>query len=138
MSKDKKGKLKENISKFEHCSLTNIRVYLNSDRYPYHDLYLNFEENKFASLYEMFSNFRASYYQKQHEPVFTPGEFKDVCPITYIDCSHQKISMQSGSVVMRIEFETEKPTEDGTSAYCLILHDKLFSYSPLTKIVRQI
>lgn len=138
LAKDKKGKLKEDMSKFEHCTLTNVRVFLNSERYPYHDLYLNFDENKFASLYEMFTKFRQSYYERFNEPVFTPNEFKSICPIAYIDCSHQKMSMQLGSVVMRIEFETNKATEDGTSAYCLILHDKVFSYSPLTKMVRQV
>lgn len=138
LSKDKRGKIKENMSKFDHCSITNVRVFLNSDRYPYHDLYLNFEENKFASLYEMFTNFRSSYYDKFNEPVFTPNEFKDICPIAYIDCSHQKMTMQAGSVVIRIEFETLKPTEEGTSAYCLILHDKVFNYSPFTKMVRQV
>ena len=139
LSKDKRGKLKEDMSKFEHFSLTNVRVFLNSERYPYNDLYLNFDENQFALMYEMFVKFRPSYYfEKSTEPVFTPAEFKTICPIAYIDCSHQKMNVQSGSVVIRVEFETTKETEKHSSAFCLILHDKLFSYSPLTKMVRQI
>ena len=134
---DRKGHVQKDMSIFDDIGLTNVRVFLNSERYPYHDLYLNFKENKFSSLYEMFSNFRNSYYGTSNEPIFNPMKFKEKCPITHIDCSRQKESLQTGSVVMRIEFETNKSVKKNTSVYCLILHDKVYSYNPLTKIVRQ-
>lgn len=109
-----------------------------SERYPYQDLYLNFKENKFSALYEMFANFRNSYYGTPNEPVFTPEEFKSKIPIVHVYCSHQKESIQTGAVVMRIEFETNSSIAKETSAYCLILHDKLFSYNPVTKLIRQL
>ncbi|KAJ8948172.1 hypothetical protein NQ314_008471 [Rhamnusium bicolor] len=40
----------KDMSKFDNCNLRNIKVFLNSERYPYNDLYLDFTENKFASL----------------------------------------------------------------------------------------
>lgn len=133
---NRKGNVLKDMSQFDHIDLTNIRVFLNTERYPYHDLFLNFKENKYSALYEMYSNFRNSYYGISNEPVFSPELFKVKSPIAYIDCSHQKETLQTGSVVMRIEFETLKTTNKDTSAYCLILHDKIFSYNPLTKIVR--
>uniref|UniRef100_V5I871 Double jelly roll-like domain-containing protein n=1 Tax=Anoplophora glabripennis TaxID=217634 RepID=V5I871_ANOGL len=135
---NRKQKITSDMSWFDNINLTNIRVFLNSERYPYQDLYLNFKAKKLASLYEMFSNFRASYYETTKEPVYTPDEFSSICPIVHIDCSRQKETVQSGSVAMRIEFETSENVDKDTTAYCLILHDRLFRYNPLTKIVRQV
>ncbi|KAJ8949942.1 hypothetical protein NQ314_008088 [Rhamnusium bicolor] len=134
----RRNNVSKDMSKFDNCNLRNIKVFLNSERYPYNDLYLNFKENKFASLYDMFAKFRQSYYELQNESIFTPIEFRNVAPITYIDCSRQKESIQSSPIVMRVEFECSDNILKNTSAYCLILHDKLISYNPLTKIVRQL
>ncbi|CAH1100945.1 unnamed protein product [Psylliodes chrysocephalus] len=135
----RKGKLLKDMSKFDHLNLTNIRAFLNSERYPYQDLHLDFNTDRFATLYEMFANFQESYYHIQtNQPIFTPEEFKNNAPIVHIDCSRQKEILQSGSVVLRIEFETDNNVGNEVSAYCLILHEKEFSYNPLTKIVKQI
>ncbi|XP_023312008.1 uncharacterized protein LOC111692310 [Anoplophora glabripennis] len=135
---DKKNKVTSNMSKFEDCGLTNIRVFLNSERYPYHDLFLDFNNNKFATLYEMFASFRKSFYELENERIFTPKEFKSIAPVTHIDCSHQKETIQSGAVILRIEWEMSSNVPSETTAYCLILHDRLFRYNPLTKIVGQV
>lgn len=135
---DRKGKILKDMSQFDHCDLYNIRLFLNSERYPYNDLYLNFNQNKFASLYEMFADFRKSYYGTSNEPIFSPADYLSKAPITHLDCSHQKDAIQTGSVVLRLEFETNTNIPKNTSAYCLILHDKIFSYNPLTKIVKQL
>ncbi|XP_072375135.1 uncharacterized protein [Diabrotica undecimpunctata] len=135
----RKGKLLKDMSKFDHCNLTNVRVFLNSEKFPYHDLHLDFDTNRFATLYEMFANFQESYYHIQtNQPIFNPEEFKVNTPIAYIDCSRQKEILQRGSVSLRLEFETSKNVGDTVSAYCLILHEKEFNYNPLTKIVRQL
>lgn len=133
----KKNKVTSNMSQFDHVNLTNIRVFLNSERYPYNDLFLDFKNNKYASLYEMFSEFRSSYYEKENEPIFSPKEFKSIAPIAHINCSRQKETLQASSVVLRIEFETNENIPKDTSAYCLVLHDKVYYYNPMTKIVRQ-
>lgn len=136
--KDKKGKNTADMSKFDNCDLRSIRIFLNSERYPYNDLYLDFKNNKFATLYQMFADFQESYYpHKINQPIFNPNEFKDIAPIAHIDCSRQKEALQTGSVIMRIEFETGTPTTPDINAYCLILHEKHYTYNPLTKIVRQ-
>lgn len=135
---NKRGNVGADMSKFDHCNLQNIRVFLNSDKYPYGDLYLDFDSNRFAYLYEMFSSFRKSYYEASVEPLFTPKEFKDNSPITYINCLYQKDAIETGAIELRVQFEVSKDIPDKTSAYCLILHDKMFTYNPLTKTVRQV
>lgn len=132
-----RDKATTDMSKFVDIKLRNIKVYLNSERYPYNDLFLDFDKNKYSLLYDMFSQFQRSYYGTTSEPIFSPREFQLNAPITYIDCSHQKDTIETGPVVMRVEFELHKDLADDVSAYCLVLHDKIFSYNPLTKIVRQ-
>lgn len=135
----KKGVLTSDMSTFDHCDLKNLKVFLNAERYPYSDLNLDFSKSRYATLYKMFANFRESYYHlKSNEPIYNPNQFKKIAPIVHIDCSRQKEVLQTGSISLRLEFETEKPTNSDISAYCLILHEKEFSYSPLTKIVQQL
>lgn len=137
-SEDRKDKLTKDMSQFDHCELRNLTVFLNSKRYPYHDLYLDWDNNKYSTLYEMFSNFQESYYHNRaNMPIFNPQEFKTKAPIVHINCSRQQEAIQSGSVVLRVEFETNKPINKNTTAYCLIFHEKHFSYNPLSKIVKQ-
>ena len=47
-----------NASHFDHCRLQNVKVYLNSQNYPYGNLNLNIDNAQLALLYDM-------YYQSQ-------------------------------------------------------------------------
>lgn len=136
---DRKNNSSKDMSRFDRCDISNVRVYLNSERYPYDNLNINFSSNHFATLYEMYSNFQQSYYDKDSEPLLSPLEYLTDAPLIVIDCSRQKDTLQTSAVEIRIEFETNSNNiPDKTSAYCLILHDRIFSYSPLTKVVRQV
>lgn len=134
---DKRDKIDENVTTFDHCGIRNIHLFLNSERYPYNDLYIDFENNKFASLFEMYSKFRKSYYDLSNEPLFLPNEYKNIAPLIFIDCSFQRDVIQSSNISMRLVFETHKDIPEKTTAYCLILYDKVFTYNPLTKTVKQ-
>lgn len=132
---DRKNKHNKDSSQFDHCNLTNIKLYLNSEIYPYDNLNLNFSNNQWAMLYEMYAQFQLSYYGRQCEPVFTPNNFKKIAPLAVIDCSNQSETLKSGTVDMRLEFETNENIADHTAAYCLILYDRLIKYNPLTSTV---
>lgn len=134
---NKKNKIDTNTSRFDNINLTNLTVFLNSERYPYDNMHISFDNNQIATLYETFARFRQSYYGKAAEPLFSPSEFKTIAPLVGVDCTYQKDTLHKSAVEIRIEFTTNANIPDNTSAYCLILHDKLFQYSPLTKIVRQ-
>ncbi|KAL6416448.1 hypothetical protein ACFW04_013464 [Cataglyphis niger] len=58
----RKNVLPQVPSIFDNCKLTNVKLYLNSDFYLYDDMNLNFEKNKIAVLYDMYSKFRKTYY----------------------------------------------------------------------------
>ena len=41
------------VSRF-YCQLTNAKLYLNSECYPYNDLNLDFDKNRYTILYDLY------------------------------------------------------------------------------------
>ncbi|XP_043472024.1 uncharacterized protein LOC122504820 [Leptopilina heterotoma] len=60
----RKDKRKKYACHFDHCNITNVKLFLNSQYYPYGNLNLNFDQNQYSLLYEMYANFQSSYYGK--------------------------------------------------------------------------
>ena len=131
--------MSEDVTKFNNCKLTNVKLFLNSEFYPYDDLNLDFDKNKHAILYHMYTQFGKSYYGHScNEALFTVAEFLQFGPLVVIDCSRQNESIKNGTVDVRIEFECKENVPVNTTAYCLILHDRVVEYNPLTNVVRKI
>ena len=129
----------EDSSKFDHCKLTNVKLYLNSESYPYDDMNLDFERNRWSILYDTYARFCKKYYGYEYlEPSLTVSLFFRHGPFVVIDCSRQNESVKSATVDVRIEFECKENVPDNTTAYCLIIHDRVIEYSPLTNIVRRL
>lgn len=127
----------KDASKFDGCNFENIRVFLNNDRYPYDNVNIDFGNHKVGTLYEMYSAFQSSYYRKESEPLLNIQDFLKT-PLIVVDTSKQKEHLQPSSITLRIEFDTSENVPANTAAYCLVLHDRIFSYNPLTKIVKQV
>lgn len=135
----RKNVMLEDVTKFNDCNLTNAKLYLNSECYPYDDMNLDFVKNRYAILYDMYRCFRKSYYGYNSTEVWlTAVDFLEQGPFVVIDCSRQNESVKSATVDVRIEFECRENLPANTTAYCLILHDRVVEYSPLTNIVRKI
>lgn len=106
-------------SKFDHCNLRNIKLFINSECYPYDDLNLNFNSNLYAKAYVMYSNFMRSYYERDNtHPTLGYSEFKNN-PLFVIDCSKQNESVKLGSCNVRLEFEANADFPANTTAYSL-------------------
>lgn len=134
---NRKGNVNKTMAEFDHCDLTNLRVHLNSEVFPYDNLNINYDQNQFATLYEMFVNFQSSYYYKDlPEAALTPKNFKNIAPLVVINCSHQNENVKTGVVDIQILFETSKNIPANTSCFCLIIHDRLVKYNPLNNAVR--
>ncbi|KYM83703.1 hypothetical protein ALC53_05817, partial [Atta colombica] len=58
----RKNSMFQEASVFDSCNLNNVKVYLNSDFYPYDDLNLNFEnfKKRYTILFNMYTRFRKS------------------------------------------------------------------------------
>ncbi|XP_011858310.1 PREDICTED: uncharacterized protein LOC105555878 [Vollenhovia emeryi] len=106
----RKNIMSQNVSQFSHCKLSNVKLYLNSECYPYDDMNLDFDKNKWS---------------KQG-------------PFVIIDCSRQNESVKRATVDVRLEFECKANVPVNTTAYCLVIHDRVVQYNPLTSVVRKI
>ncbi|XP_011859335.1 PREDICTED: uncharacterized protein LOC105556832 [Vollenhovia emeryi] len=131
--------LTRDSSIFDHCKLTNVKLYLNSDFYPYDHMNLDIENNKFAILYDMYAKFQKSYYgRKLDDAYLTVKSFLTSGPFVVIDYSRQNEAVKSATVDVRVEFECKENVPADTTAYCLIIHDRIIEYSPLTNVVRKL
>lgn len=129
--------IKKDSSQFDNCDFSNIRLYLNNERYPYENLNISFKNNHTAALYEMFSQFRSAYYYEyKSEADISPAQFIKSFPLIVVDCSKQKTGFQTQAVALRIEFESNSAIPNGTNAHALVICDRMFTYNPLTKTVK--
>lgn len=133
---NRKNNVALNSSLFDHIDLRNIRLHLNSESYPYHSLDLNFENNQYAILYDMYSKFQMSYYNTANCPILSYEEYKTKAPLIVLDCRFQLETIRTGSVDISLEIETSKTIPALTSCYALILHDKLVNYNVLSGQVK--
>jgi len=136
LQKNGKNKANENVNVFHNSKLRNVKLYLNGKNFPYDNLNLDMNKKRVAVLYEMYVRFRESYYFKEISPYYNISDFLSKAPIFVIDCSKQNEAIKSGSVDVRLEIEAENAFPEGTTAYCLILHDRVVEYTPLSSTVR--
>ena len=135
---NRKGQRNVNASLFDHCNISNVKLFLNSQYYPYGNLNLDIEHNQYALLYDMFANFQSSYYEKETEPALKKLHYLSYMPLIVIDCSKQNEALKSAPVDVRLEFESRNYFPAGTSAYCLILHDRIVQYNPISGDVKKL
>ncbi|XP_044005846.1 uncharacterized protein LOC122850851 [Aphidius gifuensis] len=135
----RKNSVTNNSSVFDHCNLRDVKLFLNSQSYPYGNLNIDFAHNQFSLLYDMFAYFQASYYYTETpQPLFTRQKFLEEAPLIVINCSKQNEFLKSGPVDIRLEFESTTQFPAQTSAYCLILHDRIVEYNPISGSVRKL
>ena len=129
--------LLKNMSKFDHCSVRYVRLYLNSEYWPHDTLSVDFAKGQVSQLYEMYAKFQQSYYGKDPEPILSRKYFLENNPMWMIDCSNQPRPLKLGGVDIKIEINASAEIPDNTSAFCLIIHDKIVKITPLTSDVRR-
>lgn len=135
---NRKNDKEKDLSKFDHCNMTNMKLFLNSECYPYDNLNLNYVKNQYSILYDMYRKFQQSYYNSTSTPLFSYADFKSTAPLIVVDCSRQNESIKSAPIDISLEFEFNEAIPAGTSAYCVIIHDRIIEYNPLTNIVRRL
>ncbi|RLU25778.1 hypothetical protein DMN91_001937 [Ooceraea biroi] len=95
----RKNNITRSITRFDDCKLTNVKLYLNSEFYPYDELNLDFGKKRYAILYDMYARFYKSYYGGNHDEVLLPiDKFGSCGPFVVIDCSRQSESVKSATV----------------------------------------
>ncbi|KAG5320698.1 POL5 protein, partial [Pseudoatta argentina] len=105
----RKNIMSRDVSMFDDCNLSNVKLYLNSAFYPYNDLNLDFGKKRYAVLFDMYARFHRTYYGSGcFETLFNVLSFIEKEPFVVIDCSRQKESVKSVTVDVRIEFDCKE------------------------------
>lgn len=133
----KQDNLSDDNSTFDLCDLENTQVLLNNNEYhPRERLNLKVSENKCGNLYEMFKNFRQSYYNTEDEdPMVDYAKFIESYPLIVIDCSHQPESIKNSLINIKILFGWRASLPEKTAIHCLLIRDDKAIYNPLTNTV---
>ncbi|XP_031637559.1 uncharacterized protein LOC116351329 [Contarinia nasturtii] len=126
-----------NASKFDACHLTDVRLHLNSQIYPYNMNTLDIGGGIYSELYALYSDVQTSYYNNTEakNPFDLPYGVFQSSPIFAFDTSHADESLVGGSIDVRIELKAKQNIPANTTAYCLIIYDNEFWYSPFDGIV---
>lgn len=124
-------------SKFDACNVTEMRLHLNSQIFPYNMNELNIGGGLYAELFNNYAAIQSSYYCGA-EPVnpfhISCTDFQ-VSPLFVFDTSRADESLIDSSIDVRIEMKTRENIPANTMAYCLIIYDNEFFYSPFDSIV---
>ena len=129
---------RQQSDRFDHCKLKNLKVFLNSDYYPYGDLNLDFSNREVSEAYDMLIRLQESYTGNKSEPLIDYEQYVTADPFIAIDCSKQNESIKEGVVDIKLEIECHDKVPANTTAYCLIIHDKIFEYNPLTNEINKL
>lgn len=135
---DRKNQDAKNSSEFDHCNISNVKLYLNSDNYPYENLNLNIKNNRYAILYDMYTQFQRDYYDQDvlPQPLLSKLDFITKAPLTALNCSKQNDNLKTAPVDVKLEFEANENFPDKTTAYCLIIHDRIVEYNTMNSSVK--
>lgn len=123
-------------SGFDACNITDVRLHLNSESYPYDNFKSNFATSYCQELYHAFTKIQESYYPQYSglNPNNYPYSSFAQQPIFAFDCSRTD-ELLGGSVDVRLEINASANIPANVSAYCLIIHENHFDYSPFRGIV---
>jgi hypothetical protein len=124
-------------TKFDHIDTSDVRLFLNGEYYPYERMSLNFEKSDFVEAYHSYSEFYPSFMGvNEKHPLLTYSAFKDRA-LFVIDCSRRDDTLKSSAIDVKVEIDARKGFPAKTKAYCIIVHDCIMEYLPLSEIVRK-
>jgi hypothetical protein len=126
---------------FDNCNIRNMKLYLNNERFPYDDFNLDFNNFHYHELYLALTTIQQSYYNGTGgtNPSIEAFDFAALQTNTIFafDCTRTNETVKPGMVDVRIEIESRANIPANTSAYCLIIHDNIISYSPFESLVHR-
>ncbi|XP_068990475.1 uncharacterized protein [Neodiprion pinetum] len=133
-----RNELLRTASEFDHCRIRDVKLFLNSQCYPYGNMNLDIYNNQYAILHDMYVRFQMTYYNKEAEPLLSKREFINRALLIVIDCSKQNETLKTGPVDIRLEFYSSIAFPPHTSAYCMILHDRIVECNPISGTVKKL
>lgn len=135
--KNRRNNPQKDINLFDHNNLRNLKLFLNSEFYPYEAMQINFNKNKYIESYVNYCQFKSKFFETKDNvaPLLKYSDFADKA-LFVIDCTKQNESLKTATIDCRLEIESHQNFDVQTSAICLIIYDSMFEYYPLSSQVR--
>lgn len=126
-----------NSGSVDNCNITDVKLYLNSEYYPYDNYNLDFANLKIHEMFLAYLRIQKAYYDRSQNknPLELSYETFLEHPIFVFDCTRSDESLFGGVVDVRLEINARENIAANTAAYCLIIHDNQIEYSPFSGIV---
>lgn len=136
---NRNGNTKTDPTQFDHINISNIRLSLNADYWPHERMILDFEKHEFSEAHKNYTTFCQSFngMMSNFHPLLDYVAFKTHC-LFVIDCSRREDSVKSSTIDIKLDIEAQKGFPADTKAFCLIIHDCMMEYHPLSEIVRNL
>lgn len=136
---NKNNILNANATLFDHCNITDVKLFMNNQHFPYDNLNSSFVDVNYSELYHMLLKIQKSYYSDRADSNPVELSYVDFLtrPIFAFDCSRSDERVKGGMVDVRVEIQSSVNIAANTAAFCLIIHDNLVWYSPFSNIVRR-
>ena len=129
---DKDGDQEKNTSAFDHASVRNMYVTLNSERYPAVDYDLSFTKQQFSRAYGDAASFRARYYRMDElvsNPNITPSDYKNLFPLFVFDVSRQSEKLKNSVTDIQVKARFNENVPANTEAFALVISDRIMSFA---------
>lgn len=126
----------EDVTLFDNIEISNIKLTLNTEYYPYEDMKLNFTGKKYQEAYYMYTQF-SKLFASNNRPILNYEDFSKRA-LFVLDCSKRNDSMKSSTIDVKLEIESREPFPKNTKAYCIIIHDRVMEYLALSGVVRSV
>ncbi|VDO10868.1 unnamed protein product [Brugia timori] len=134
--KNRDDKITTDNGNFDLCNLENVQVTLNNNiRYPNNRLNVNVSENKCTQIYNMYKEFKRSYYGQEGKPLVDYYDFINKYPIVVIDCSKQSEIIKGSTINIKIEFQWWDSFSIDSVIHCLVITSDRARYNPLKNMV---
>jgi hypothetical protein len=119
----------QNPAVFDNLNLKNVHATLNSEKYPMLDNVTDFGRNEYSKLYSMFDDFKKDYYGIDSlvgKTQVNVAGFKSLFPIIVLDVRRQNEVLKTGIIDIQVRFEFGTPVPVNTTAYAVIISDRLY------------
>ncbi|XP_050509122.1 uncharacterized protein LOC126886294 [Diabrotica virgifera virgifera] len=134
----KRNTIKADPTLFDNVSIQSIRLSLNGEYFPNERMQLDFSKTDYNEAYFNYTEFHPRYaHSTQKRPLLDFSAFQHHA-LFVIDCSKQEESMKASTVDVKLDIEANNGFPDNTKAYCIIIHDCVMEYFPLTEIVKSL
>lgn len=134
----------KSTSNFNHCYVKNIWFEINGKRYPEELENIDWENNEFATAYDMYMDYRRVFYKSDLEvpTVFLGRDDYKNRPLYVINLTRQSqnISESRNHIILHVDFDKNLNTpsggREGTVAYICMVSVSDFSYDIINNTIK--